>query len=123
MSPRARLWTQVAMITLLLAEPGSADEVRSGYPCGVAYDKIMLGSGSNSFQTTLYSEPHCAGTFVGSAVFFSVGYLHEGTRYSREELLTLFERVHEAGLQGQRLFAVVSEDGYSGVLAFLLIDQ
>jgi hypothetical protein len=56
------------LVVLLTAKAAYADQIQ-GYPCLVSYvTSVSLG---DTLDITLYTEPYCAGTYVGWSEFYS----------------------------------------------------
>ena len=66
---RCVYWT-VPMFALLMVlfDARDAHAGYMGYPCRIAYEpSVALG---DTMEITLYSEPYCSGSYVGSPTFF-----------------------------------------------------
>ena len=85
------------------AQPGTS-ATRTGYPCLMQYSReTNVGRGSDGYVVaTLYGGRHCTGAQLGKFTWGSGGSLG-GRVFSERERTMVFERLHQAALQGTRV--------------------
>jgi hypothetical protein len=103
---KASLATLAVSLSVLAATPpaDAALTTVSGYVCSTTYTRqnnVWYGNGWVGIA--VYSEPFCAGTYVGQVYVLGPGASSLGFQHDQAERLALFGRAHEAAIAGKRV--------------------